>query len=138
MAYYSAVAHGAMIRPASDLEGRIAVRAGAASPDGEWRMGKVIEFLARVGSDASLRHGSTDDIDAASRDAGVDDDLREAFHAKDGDAVRMLLGQRVFFSTQMPIGPDKEKEDPVDGEDEDGDGEPDGTVAHMPPTGTHR
>jgi hypothetical protein len=102
-------------------------------------MGKVIEFLARLGSDASLRHGSADHVDAASRDAGVDDDLREAFHAKDGDAVRMLFGQRVYVFTQMPIGPDhEEQEDPVDGEDEDGDGEPDGTVASMPPTGTHR
>ncbi|MDQ0008539.1 hypothetical protein J2T07_000698 [Luteibacter jiangsuensis] len=103
-------------------------------------MGKVIEFLARVGSDASLRHASTDAVDAALRDAGVDDgDLREAFSAKDGDAVRLLLGQRAYFSTQMPIAPEhEEQEDPLDGEDEDGDGEPDDTVAYMPPTGTHR
>ncbi|HXP00954.1 MAG TPA: hypothetical protein VN813_10635 [Luteibacter sp.] len=97
-------------------------------------MGKVVEFLARVGSDASLRHGSADTVDTALRDAGVDDDdLRRAVGAKDGDALRTLFGQRGNLVTQMPIGPEHEEtEDPLDDEDDDGDGKPDEAVSHVP------
>lgn len=101
-------------------------------------MGKVVEFLARVGSDARLRHGSTDAVDTALLAAGVeDDDLRNAL--KDGDALRALLGQRSYLATQMPVGPGKEEqEDPLDGEDDDGDGEPDDSVSHVPPPDSSR
>jgi len=37
-------------------------------------MGKVVEFLARVGSDASLRHASADAVRTAALEAGVGDD----------------------------------------------------------------
>lgn len=101
---------------------------------------KVVEFLAHVGSDAALRHGSADSVDAALRDAGVeDDDLRDALNARDGDAFRALLGQRGYMVTQMPMGPEhEEQEDPLDGEDEDGDGEPDDGVSHVPPPDASR
>lgn len=95
-------------------------------------MGKIIEFLARAGSDAALRHASADAIRTALLEAGVEDGaLDAALAANDGDAFRALLGQREFFCSQMPDGPQREEgEEPVDGEDEDGDGEPDN---HMSP-----
>ncbi|HEY4291891.1 hypothetical protein [Luteibacter sp.] len=106
-------------------------------------MGKVIEFLARLGGDAALRHASADTVRMALLEAGVEgDELGDALSANDGDALRALLGQRELFCSQMPDGPAHEEEDPVDGEDEDededGDGEPDENVSHSPPADPFR
>ncbi|NII54833.1 DUF2950 domain-containing protein [Luteibacter sp. SG786] len=84
-------------------------------------MGKVIEFLARVGSDASLRHASADAMRTALLEAGVDDvALGDALATNDGDALRALFGQREYISSQLPDSPARE-EDPFDGEDDDDD-----------------
>ncbi|MGE7136500.1 hypothetical protein ACQKIE_02625 [Luteibacter sp. NPDC031894] len=97
-------------------------------------MGKVIEFLARAGSDASLRHASVDTVRAALLEAGIDDDdICDLVAANDGDGLRAHLGLRVFFGSQLPVGPGHEEEEaPLDGEDEDGDGEPDGNISRTP------
>ena len=102
-------------------------------------MGKVVEFLARVGSDASLRHASADAVRMAALDAGVgDDELGRILSANDGDALRALLGPREFFSSQMPVGPAREEEDPLDGEEEEGDAEPDESISRTPPADPSR
>jgi hypothetical protein len=103
-------------------------------------MGKVVDFLARAGSDAALRHAPADAVDAALLEAAVDDeDFRDALTAQDGEAVRALLGQREYFVSQMPDGPPhEEQEDPLDGDEEEGDSEPDGSVSHVPPVDPKR
>lgn len=102
-------------------------------------MGNIIEFLARAGSDAALRHASAEAVRTALLEAGIEDDaLGAAVSANDGDAVRTLMGQREFFCSQMPDAPPYEEEDPFDGEDEDGDGEPDQNVAVAPPADSSR
>ena len=101
-------------------------------------MGKVIDFLARVGSDAALRHASADAVRMAMLEAGIEDEeLGHAVSAKDGDALRalMLMGQSEYFCSQLPAEPSHEEEDPLDGEDEDGDGEPDGNISRTPSPG---
>jgi hypothetical protein len=98
-------------------------------------MGKVIEFLARVGSDASLRHASADAMRTALLEAGVDDAaLGAALSTNDGDALRALLGQREYISSQLPADPAHE-EDPSDGEDEDTD-EPGESISRIPSADT--
>jgi hypothetical protein len=93
-------------------------------------MGKVIDFLARAGGDAALRYASADVVRKASVEAGVDDAaVRDALSSNDGDALRASLGLSEFYGTQQPVGPAREDEDPLDGEDEDGDGEPDGAIS---------
>lgn len=94
-------------------------------------MGKIIEFLARAGSDAALRHAPADAVRMALLDAGLEDEeLGHVLSANDGDALRALLGQREFFCSQIPDGPPNEEEDPLDGEDEDG--EPDENISRTP------
>ncbi|WP_413626235.1 hypothetical protein [Luteibacter sp. Lutesp34] len=96
-------------------------------------MGKVIEFLARVGSDASLRHASADAIRTALLEAGVDDTaFGAALSANDGDALRALFGQREYVSSQLPDSPARE-EDPFDGEDDDDTEVPPESISRTPP-----
>ncbi|NID14928.1 hypothetical protein [Luteibacter yeojuensis] len=97
-------------------------------------MGKVIEFLARAGSDAALRHASADVVRIALLDAGVDDvELGRALSGSDGDALRALLGRGGYCCSQMPDDPQREEDYPGDEDDENGDGEPDGNISRMPP-----
>ncbi|GAA0916026.1 hypothetical protein KR767_18520 [Luteibacter anthropi] len=64
-------------------------------------MGNVIEFLARVGREASLRHARGDGYDRALEGAGFDPPTAEVLRARDGATLRALLGQRAYFETQM-------------------------------------
>lgn len=88
-------------------------------------MGNVIDFLERVGGDASLRHG--DGYGKALRDQEFDDPERAALAGLDADALRLVLKQGIHLTTQMgePFGPEHERELPPD-DDEDGDVEPGG------------
>jgi hypothetical protein len=90
-------------------------------------MGSVIDFLARVGQDASLRHAPGHVLGEALDADAVDASVRDALVAKDGDALRDLLGLDVYFGSQMPDGPDHEEEedDEDDKDDEDGDDDDD-------------
>ena len=104
-------------------------------------MGKIIEFLARAGSDATLRHAPADAVRTALLEAGVDDDeLGRVLSANDGDALRALVGRHAFFCSQLPDGPSREEEeDPLDGDDEDEDGgEPDRNISRTPPPDAFR
>jgi hypothetical protein len=89
-------------------------------------MGNVTDYLARVGQDAALRHGSPADREALLTELGIDDDAtREALAYGDADGLRRLLGGAQFISTQMP-GPDREKEAPDqdEGDEDDDNDEP--------------
>ena len=68
-------------------------------------MGDVIEFLARVGRDASLRRARGGEYDQALDGAGFDLSTTQALRARDGDTLRMLMGYRVYFDTQMADPP---------------------------------
>lgn len=85
-------------------------------------MGNVIEFLTRLGEDASLRHASDDALAALSNEAGLDAAVGSAVYLRDVEALRNLLGGEIYFSTQMGE-PQREEEEP---EDDDGDGDGDG------------
>lgn len=87
-------------------------------------MGNVIDFLERVGRDASLRHG--DGFAEALREHELDDPQRAALVGLDADALRLSLKQGAYLSTQMgePFGPDHERAPDLP-PDDDGDAEPD-------------
>jgi hypothetical protein len=85
-------------------------------------MGNVIEFLARLGEDASLRHVSDEALATMIREAELGDAVGCAMSARDPEALRLLMGQGIYFSTQMG-DPLREEEEPE--EDGDGDGEED-------------
>jgi hypothetical protein len=76
-------------------------------------MGDVIEFLARLGEDASLRHASEEALADLIDEAGMGEAVT-ALHAQ--------AGQNIYFIGQMP-GPQREKEEPEEEEDEEDDDE---------------
>jgi hypothetical protein len=89
-------------------------------------MGNVTDFLARVGQDSSLRHGSPAAREALLAAMGIEDNaLRHALLGDDAEALRGLLGGARFIASQMPDGPEREKKDPDEGDDE-GEGDDDG------------
>jgi hypothetical protein len=105
-------------------------------------MGNVIDFLARLGGDASLRDASDETLAAMASESGLGGALGAAMLARDTDSLRTLLGQGIFFSTQMG-DPQREKEDPDDDKDDDDDedDEGDNPLSHhgpdAPPRGRH-
>lgn len=98
-------------------------------------MGKVIEFLERVGQDASLRYASRESLAIVLDAEGCDAAMRAMLMSNDADAFQLLLGTRVFSSSQMPIQPEEEKipDEDEDDDDEDGDGRPDGSLSFGKP-----
>jgi hypothetical protein len=79
-------------------------------------MGSVIEFLARLGQDASLRHASDETLAALMSEAGM------------GEAVAALHAQaeqNAYFIGQMP-GPQREVEEPEDEEDDEDEDDQEG------------
>jgi hypothetical protein len=76
----------------------------------------VIDFLDRVGSDASLRNASRDELAVALATAQADPVLSKAILGKDGQPLDALLGQDAFCCY---INPGKEDEDEEDEEDEE-------------------
>ena len=55
-------------------------------------MSNVIDFLERFGSDAHLRFAADDEVEAALKLAGIDQDVRAAIVSKDQRALEALLG----------------------------------------------
>jgi hypothetical protein len=79
-------------------------------------MGSVIEFLARLGQDASLRYASDETLAALVSEAGM------------GEAVTALhvqAEQNIYFIGQMP-GPQREVEEPEDEEDDEDEDDEEG------------
>lgn len=76
-------------------------------------MGNVIEFLARVGQDAALRHMSDEALAALVSEEGM------------GEAVTTLHAmteQNIYFIGQMP-SPQREVEEPEEEEEDEDDEE---------------
>jgi len=94
-------------------------------------MGKVIAFLERVGSDATLRHADAETLAAALADTQIDDDTRAALMDGDRDALHRLIGERPFIVAQMQIGPDGVE--PPDDDKDDDDKDDDGTAISRTP-----
>ena len=88
-------------------------------------MGNVVEFLARVGQDAALRHASGERMAAELEAAGISPELSAEIHAGNAGGLRLLLGQGVFFAALMPDGPDEEREEEDDRQDDEEDEEGD-------------
>jgi len=76
-------------------------------------MGNVIEFLARVGQDAALRHMSDDALAALVSEAGMGEAMTE-LHA--------MAEQNIYFIGQMP-SPQREVEEPEEEEEDEDDEE---------------
>jgi hypothetical protein len=86
-------------------------------------MGSVVGWLARVGGDASLRYATAETLALALHEDDLGEDVREPLGARDADALRAVMGQGIYFSSQMPDGPDHEEDEPLDdGEEDDEDG----------------
>ncbi|HEY4093445.1 MAG TPA: hypothetical protein VGN46_18190 [Luteibacter sp.] len=86
-------------------------------------MSNVTEFLARVGQDAALRCGSPAAREALLTAMGIDDDAtRAALAHGDAESLRVLLGGARFIATQMPDGPEREKEVPDEDEGDEDEG----------------
>lgn len=111
-----------MIRPRR-LEGRRDIGQGYGLCAQGTKMGTVVDWLARVGGDASLRYASAESLAKAMGDIDVENAVREPLAARDADALRAAMGgQGIWFSSQMPVHPDHENDQPLDDEDdEDGD-----------------
>jgi hypothetical protein len=88
-------------------------------------MGNVVEFLARVGQDAALRHASGEQMAAELEAAGIAPELSAEIHAGNAGGLRLLLGQGVFFAALMPPGPDEDREEEDDRQDDEEDEEGD-------------
>ncbi|MDR6935386.1 hypothetical protein [Luteibacter sp. 3190] len=98
-------------------------------------MAKLIEFLERVGSDATLRHADAEALEAALADTDIDEETRAALRDGDRDALHRLIGERPFIVAQMQIGPDH-VEAPDDDTDDDNDKDDDGTsISRTPVSG---
>jgi hypothetical protein len=94
-------------------------------------MGKLIEFLERVGSDATLRHADAATLEAALNDFGIDAETRNALLANDGAELHRLLGERPFIVSQMQFGIEDEETPDDDGADNDKDDD-DTSVSRAP------
>lgn len=97
-------------------------------------MAKLIEFLERVGSDATLRHADAEALEAALADTDIDEETRAALRDGDRDALHRLIGERPFIVAQMQIGPDHVEA--PDDTDDDNDKDDDGTsISRTPVSG---
>lgn len=77
-------------------------------------MGNVIEFLARLGQDASLRYASEETLAALMSEDGMGEAVTE---------LQAQAAQTIYFGGQMP-SPQREVEEPEEEEgDEDEDDE---------------
>ncbi|GAB2543692.1 hypothetical protein [Rhodanobacter koreensis] len=74
----------------------------------------VIDFLETVGQDAQWRHADSDALTVALTGAQIDQELRIAILARDGQGLQALLGQAPFCCY---INPGKEDEGEGDKDD---------------------
>lgn len=81
-------------------------------------MSRVIEFLERMGMDATLRHASDDQVALALTEAQMDAAVGAAILARSTAQLYALLGQGPLFCIQTTPGKEKEKEDEQE-DDED-------------------
>lgn len=80
-------------------------------------MSNVIDFLARMGGDASLRDAATHELALQLAAAGVEGDLAGAILAGDDQALRSRVAPGTFYAIQLDR--EKEQEDPQKEEKDD-------------------
>lgn len=78
----------------------------------------VIDFLDHVGSDASLRNASRDELAVALAMAQADPVLSRAILGKDGQPLDALLGEDAFCCYINPGKEDEDEEDEEETEEE--------------------
>lgn len=83
-------------------------------------MSSVIDFLERMGQDASLRHGSMDEMELALANAQLTPELQAAILAEDLLQLHALLGRGPLYSMQVPAEEDEEEDEGEGEADEDG------------------
>lgn len=71
-------------------------------------MSNVIDFLERVGQDASLRHASSDELAIVLNGTPIDSCARAAILAADQQQIEALLGQGNLYCM---LAPAKDEED---------------------------
>jgi hypothetical protein len=77
-------------------------------------MPDFIEFLERLGRDASLRHAPAAVLEQAVRDAQLDPRLREALMRGDQAEVEAILGvNNVCCMVYVPIPPGADETEPA-------------------------
>jgi hypothetical protein len=84
-------------------------------------MGSVIEFLARLGQDASLRHASDETLAALVSEAGLDEAMT---------ALHSQREQNIYFGGQMP-SPQREVEEPEEEEDDENEDDEEGGTSPL-------
>ncbi|HXP01089.1 MAG TPA: hypothetical protein VN813_11320 [Luteibacter sp.] len=80
-------------------------------------MSNVIDFLARMGGDASLRAAGSTELALELAAAGVDGDMARAILAGDDQALRGEVAPGVFYAIQLDR--ENEDEDPVQEDDDE-------------------
>jgi len=132
LAYFNLKALADMIRPRR-LEGRHDIGQGYGLCAQGTKMGTVVDWLARVGGDASLRYASAESLAKALGDHDIEDVVRAPLVARDAEALRAVMGgQGIWFSSQMPVHPDHEEDRPLDDEDDEDDDEGEGKPRRSP------
>ncbi|WP_285402276.1 hypothetical protein [Luteibacter sp. ME-Dv--P-043b] len=132
LAYFNPKALADMIRPRR-LEGRHDIGQGYGLCAQGTKMGTVVDWLARVGGDASLRYASAESLAKALGDHVIEDAVRAPLVARDAEALRAVMGgQGIWFSSQMPVHPDHEDDRPLDDEDDEDDDEGEGKPRRSP------
>lgn len=73
-------------------------------------MQDVIEFLENMGSSASLRNASQEDMEMALNETDIEEPIRAAILNKDSNQLQVLLHQLPAFGSMIPAAPDEEEE----------------------------
>ena len=82
-------------------------------------MSNVIGFLATMGQDATLRHGTQDDLELALARAQIDPELQAAILGSDQSQLEALLGARTNLVCGIFPGKEEEEEEPEPTPDDD-------------------
>lgn len=86
-------------------------------------MSSVIDFLEKIGSDATLRDASPEEMELAMEEVQIEAPLRSAILNQDTSALQALLRQVPLFIIQIPHEDEpEEEEEEGDEEDEDAEG----------------
>ncbi|WP_109123543.1 hypothetical protein [Dyella sp. C11] len=75
-------------------------------------MSHIVELLEKLGSDATLRHGSAEELAQAVAKAQIDAAVGAAIIARSTTTLHTLLRQEPLFHVQMaPLGEESENYD---------------------------
>ncbi|TBR36376.1 hypothetical protein EYV96_16210 [Dyella terrae] len=75
-----------------------------------------------MGQDANLRDAAASELEQALDEAQIEQPVRDAIRAQDGEQLQALLGKGPMFAVLMP-DEDEDEEGEGEGEDEEGPAE---------------